>query len=108
MDYAIAKTCTAIGVMESSIMLKQPASPQFVGVIVALPIIVGELVGVESESPKICCNRVWKLYDGGEFKTGVLGPVDLPPCSFQRPLASAFWQDVPRRVLAPHRSPSLA
>lgn len=59
MNCAIAKTCTAIGVMESGIMLKQPASPQFVGVIVAFPVIVGELVSVESESPKICCNRVW-------------------------------------------------
>ena len=35
--------------------------------------------------------------------SGVRAPVDIPPCSLHRPLASAWhWQAVPRRVLAPH------
>jgi hypothetical protein len=35
--------------------------------------------------------------------SGVLGPVDRPPCSRQRvlPVSGGFWQAVPRRVLAP-------
>jgi len=36
--------------------------------------------------------------------SGVLGPVDSPPCSRQRvlPLSGGFWHAVPLRVLASH------
>jgi hypothetical protein len=35
--------------------------------------------------------------------SGVLAPVDIPPCNLQRPFASAWhWHGVPRHVLAPH------
>ena len=39
--------------------------------------------------------------------SGVLGPVDRPPCSRQRvlPLSGGFWHAVPLRVLAAHRWP---
>ena len=39
--------------------------------------------------------------------SGVLGPVDRPPCSRQRvlPLSGGFWQAVPLRVLASHLWP---
>lgn len=35
--------------------------------------------------------------------SGVLGPVDSPPCSRQRvlPVSGGFWHAVPRRVFAP-------
>ena len=38
---------------------------------------------------------------------GVFGPVDLPPCNRHLvfPLRAAFWQGVPRRVLARQRLP---
>ena len=39
--------------------------------------------------------------------SGVLGPVDRPPCSRQRflSLSGGFWHAVPRRVLASHICP---
>jgi hypothetical protein len=39
--------------------------------------------------------------------SGVRGPVDLPPCNRHLvfPLSAAFWQGVPRRVLARQRLP---
>ena len=39
--------------------------------------------------------------------SGVLGPVDRPPCSRQRalPVSGGFWHAVPLRVLASHRWP---
>ena len=40
------------------------------------------------------------------FPAAVRGPVDFPPCSLHRPFLKALQrQDVPLRVLAPHRSP---
>jgi len=37
----------------------------------------------------------------------VLGPVDAPPCSLQRPAGcfAGLWHGVPLRVFAPHLSP---
>jgi len=39
--------------------------------------------------------------------SGVLGPVDRPPCNRQRllPLSGGFWQAVPLRVSASHLGP---
>ena len=39
--------------------------------------------------------------------SGVLAPLDRPPCKLQRPLClcAGLWHSVPRRVLAPHLSP---